>query len=124
MTRHPRDSDQRSVSLGCLVDRRPYARRARGRVQPGTPGYERGKYRLLAQHCAYERVLLFHVYTLAFNSYGSRKALGNFYAGNMQVELSFEYVQFDRCLATDSDEVSEEVSSAIRPHLIEAFGAQ
>ncbi len=52
-------------------------------VKQTHPDTNVGKYWLLSEHQAYEKVILFHVYTPTYNSYGWRKKLGEFYASKM-----------------------------------------
>jgi len=54
-----------------------------------------GKYWLLSEHHVYSSVVLFHIYTPRYNSYGWRKTLGEFYARKMNAELPFEYSLLD-----------------------------
>ncbi len=64
-------------------------------VKQTHPDTNVGKYWLLSQHHQYEKVVLIHVYTPAYNSYGWRKTLGEFYAKKMENEIPFEYVVID-----------------------------
>jgi hypothetical protein len=70
-------------------------------VRQTHPDTNVGKYWLLFDHHAYARVVLFHLYTPAYNSYGWRLQLGQFYARKMVAELPFEYVLLDHREATD-----------------------
>lgn len=80
-----------------------------------------GKYWLLTKHKKYEKVVLFHLYTPAFDSYGWRKTLGDFYAERMQLELPFEYILLDRRKATDANGTFEEVCSLLRQRIHKEF---
>lgn len=76
-----------------------------------------GKYWLLADHYRYERVVLFHVYTPRFNSYGWRKTLGEFYARRMENALPFEYRLIDLREAKTTDEAIARVQEQMLPYL-------
>ena len=54
-----------------------------------------GKYWLLGRYQTFKKIVLFHIYTPDFNSYGWRKTLGEFYAEKMKSEIPFEYVPLD-----------------------------
>lgn len=82
-------------------------------VRQTHPDTNVGKYWLLSEHHAYERVVLFHVYTPAFNSYGWRMQLGQFYARKMQQQLPFEYVLLDRRSDVDVDATFRDVTSIV-----------
>lgn len=72
-----------------------------GQMHPDT---NVGKYWLLqdvAGPDAYERIVLIHVYTPDFNSYGWRKRLGEFYVEKMIGLAPVEYVQMDMRDASD-----------------------
>ena len=64
-------------------------------VKQTHPDTNVGKYWLLMQHQQYEKIILFHVYTPAYNSYGWRKTLAEFYASKMSVDIPFEYHVID-----------------------------
>ena len=64
-------------------------------VKQTHPDTNVGKYWLLSQHYQYERVILLHVYTPAYNSYGWRKTLGEFYAEKMERDFAFKYIVID-----------------------------
>jgi len=64
-----------------------------GQMHPDT---NVGKYWLLHDEFKkYEKIILFHVYTPDYNSYGWRKKLAEFYASKMRAELPFEYILMD-----------------------------
>jgi hypothetical protein len=70
-----------------------------GQMHPDT---NVGKYWLLqSQDQAYEKIILFHVFTPRFDSYGWRKKLGEFYAKKMGAEIPFEYVLVDKRESVD-----------------------
>lgn len=72
-----------------------------------------GKYWLLSEYKQYEKVILFHVYTPAYNSYGWRKTLGEFYASKIMKELPFEYHVFDLRNAPDTESAFNEVAKKL-----------
>ena len=82
-------------------------------VKQTHPDTNVGKYWLLSEHHPYEKVILFHVYTPAYNSYGWRKTLGEFYASKMAMELPFEYHLLDFRNAKDTEAAFEEVTKAL-----------
>jgi hypothetical protein len=90
-------------------------------VRQTHPDTNVGKYWLLSEHCKYERVTLFHVYTPAYNSYGWRKALGEFYAGRMSAELPFEYVLLDKRSSYDAEVAFAEVCAVLDPRIRREF---
>lgn len=91
-------------------------------VRQTHPDTNVGKYWLLSEHHAYNRVILFHLYTPAFNSYGWRMQLGQFYARKMQSTLPFEYILLDRRGDTDVAATVREVTSIIEPRIRREFG--
>lgn len=55
-----------------------------------------GKYWLLYDEFKkYKKIILFHIYTPAFNSYGWRLRLGKFYAEKMESVMPLEYIFLD-----------------------------
>jgi len=82
-------------------------------VRQNHPDTNVGKYWFLFEHHAYKRVVLFHLFTPAYNSYGWHLKLGQFYARKMMVELPFEYVLLDHREATDIPLTFESASSLI-----------
>jgi hypothetical protein len=93
-------------------------------VRQTHPDTNVGKYWLLSRHHRYESVVLFHVYTPAYNSYGWRMELGKFYAEKMSAELPFQYFLLDRRRDTDVASTLLEVQSSIEPHLRRLFGGK
>jgi len=91
-------------------------------VRQAHPDTNVGKYWLLSTHRSYERVVLFHVYTPACNSYGWRKALGEFYAKRMATELPFEYHLLDFRMASDSVIALKEITQVIGERIRLEFG--
>jgi hypothetical protein len=79
-------------------------------VKQTHPDTNVGKYWLLSEHQQYEKVILFHVYTPAYNSYGWRKTLGEFYASKMAIALPFEYHVLDLRNAMDTESAFKEVT--------------
>ncbi len=77
-----------------------------GQMHPDT---NVGKYWLLHDRHPYERIVLFHVYTPDFNSYGWRLTLGEFYARKMEGNVPLDYVLVDRREAQDYDDTLAEV---------------
>jgi hypothetical protein len=89
-----------------------------GQMHPDT---NVGKYWLLGRHYEYRKIVLFHVYTPDFNSYGWRKQLGEFYAEKMAAEVPIEYVLLDRRDATDYDATLSELRGRIEPRVKAEF---
>jgi hypothetical protein len=90
-----------------------------GQMHPDT---NVGKYWLLYTRKTYANIVLIHVYTPAFNSYGWRKALGEFYAQKMASEVPLEYVLLDYRSATDYDTTLRQVRAEIEPRIKRMFG--
>lgn len=80
-----------------------------------------GKYWILSKYHSYESVVLFHIYTPAFNSYPWRLKLGAFYAEKMQRELPFEYVLMDRRKDVDPVATLKNVQQFIGPRIQSLF---
>ena len=80
-----------------------------------------GKYWLLSDRRIYDKIILFHIYTPAYNSYGWRKTLGEFYAEKMKIELPFEYVLLDKRHATDLGTAFQDVCLVIEPRVRQEF---
>lgn len=90
-----------------------------GQMHPDT---NVGKYWLLNnQYKAYKKVILFHVYTPEYNSYGWRKQLGEFYAVKMSAEMPFDYVLMDYRKAADFSATASEIKTLIKDRLKEAL---
>lgn len=90
-------------------------------VRQTHPDTNVGKYWLLARHRSYESVVLFHVYTPAFDSYGWRMKLGQFYAERMEMELPFKYVLLDVRDRQDVGATLNEVQAKIQPRINAMF---
>ena len=82
-------------------------------VKQTHPDTNVGKYWLLSEYQKYEKVILFHVYTPAYNSYGWRKSLGEFYASKMVASLPFEYNVLDLRNAINTDIAFELVTTKV-----------
>jgi hypothetical protein len=80
-----------------------------------------GKYWLLQRHRAFDKTILFHIYTPAYNSYKSRKALGEFYAEKMKSEMPLEYIQLDCRQATDYHATLTHLRTQIEPRVNSEF---
>ena len=83
-------------------------------VRQTHPDTNVGKYWLLREYRLYQKVMLFHVYTPAYDSYGWRKTLGAFYAQKMSQDSEFEYVLVDKREAQDLDRTLDEVFDQVR----------
>lgn len=82
-----------------------------------------GKYWLLqSQVRAYQKIILFHVFTPKFDSYGWRKKLGEFYAARMEMEYPFRYIQIDKRSSLVYEKVVFEVECLIEEHIRLEFG--
>lgn len=82
-------------------------------VKQAHPDTNVGKYWLLSEHHTYEKVILIHVYTPGYNSYGWRKSLGEFYATKMKESLPFEYIQLDARKSTNYEETLDQVKELL-----------
>lgn len=64
-----------------------------GQMHPDT---NVGKYWLLYdEYKKYKKIILFHIYTPDYSSYGWRKELAEFYAEKMKAEIPIDYVLMD-----------------------------
>lgn len=93
-----------------------------GQMHPDT---NVGKYWLLhSKYKAFSKIVLLHIYTPKFNSYGRRKELGDFYASKMAGEVPIEYIQLDYREATDYqdvlDTVKQKLSELIASNFVQA----
>ena len=91
-------------------------------VKQTHPDTNVGKYWLLSEHQQYGKVILFHVYTPAYNSYGWRKTLGEFYAKKMEAELPFEYQLLDLRNALDIEQAFLYVTKILGERISLEFG--
>lgn len=93
-----------------------------GQMHPDT---NVGKYWLLHdQFKAYKKIVLFHIYTPLFNSYGWRMKLGEFYAGKMKADVPIEYVLLDYRSRAEEDygTVLAEIKSKVQEVIRREFG--
>jgi hypothetical protein len=93
-------------------------------VRQSHPDTNVGKYWLLTEYKRYDRVVLMHVYTPAYNSYGWRKTLGEFYARRMTAEGEFEYILMDERRAADVATALESVMVRVRETVAELFASR
>ena len=90
-----------------------------GQTHPDT---NTGKYWFLASQCdQYKRMILVHAYTPAFNSYGWRKKLAEFYIKKMSQEIPMRYVLKDYRSWHDFDEVIADLKATILAEYKQAF---
>ncbi|MBI3783303.1 MAG: hypothetical protein HY270_07870 [Deltaproteobacteria bacterium] len=90
-------------------------------VKQTHPDTNVGKYWLLSEHHEYKKIVLFHVYTPAYSSYGWRKTLGEFYARRMSAELPFEYVLLDKKSSPDTETAFAEVCAVLELRIRQEF---
>lgn len=90
-------------------------------VRQSHPDTNVGKYWLLFEHHSYERVVLFHLYTPAYNSYGWALQLGQFYARKMAATVPFEYVLMDHRESADIPQTYENATSLIGARIRSEF---
>ena len=91
-----------------------------GQTHPDT---NTGKYWLVhGKHKSYEKIVLFHVYTPEFSSYGWRKRLAEFYVERMRTEVPIEYLLLDYRTASDYNATLAEIKAAIRERIGKEFG--
>jgi hypothetical protein len=91
-------------------------------VKQTHPDTNVGKYWLLSEYQQYEKVILFHVYTPAYNSYGWRKTLGEFYASKMGAEIPFEYHLLDVRDAINTECAFNDVTNTLGTRIKIEFG--
>ena len=82
-----------------------------------------GKYWLLQKTHPYKKIVLVHVYTPRFNSYGWRKELGNFYAEMMGKMPQFSYHQLDFSYPADPtyQHVAKTTKQTLQGHIEQLF---
>jgi len=90
-----------------------------GQTHPDT---NTGKYWLLYKTKPYEKIILFHIYTPDFNSYGWRKKLAEFYVEQMKSEVPIEYILLDYRNATDYHHTLMEIKRKIEEKVRNEFG--
>ena len=79
------------------------------------PDTNTGKYWLLhKKYKQYQKIILFHVFTPAFNSYGWRKELAEFYVAEMRREIPIEYILKDFRQHIDYNATLGELKDAIQ----------
>jgi len=92
-----------------------------GQMHPDT---NVGKYWMLQQiYCQYERIILFHIYTPDFNSYGWRLELGKFYAKKMQemIPLTYIFLDYRKASVEQYHAKRDEIQCSLAETLIHAF---
>jgi len=90
-----------------------------GQTHPDT---NTGKYWLLYKTAPYKKIILFHIYTPDFNSYGWRKKLAEFYIEQMKSEVPIEYILLDFRNANDYHQTLMELKKNIKEKVREEFG--
>ena len=79
------------------------------------PDTNTGKYWLLhKKYRKYQKIILFHVFTPLFDSYGRRKELAEFYVVEMEKEVPIEYIPKDFRKNTDYNGALSELKDAIQ----------
>jgi|GEM_PF-671293 len=83
-----------------------------GQTHPDT---NTGKYWLLhKRYKQYQKIILFHVFTPLFDSYGWRKKLAEFYVAEMIKEVPIEYILKDSSQGINYDDALSELKDAIQ----------
>ena len=91
-----------------------------GQMHPDT---NVGKYWYLEdEYKKYSKIILFHVYTPAFNSYEWRMRLASFYAGKMKESFPFDYRLFDYRKEEGFENVFRKLKLEIELTLKQNFG--
>ena len=90
-----------------------------GQTHPDT---NTGKYWLLYKTKPYKKIILFHIYTPDFNSYGWRKKLAEFYIEQMKSKVPIEYILLDFRNANDYHQTLMELKKNIKEKVREEFG--
>jgi len=79
---------------------------------------------LQEKHRAYDKIILFHVYTPAFNRFEGRKRLGEFLVDKMKEQgIPIEYVPCDYREANSYSAVVSGLREAIERKISEEFGS-
>jgi len=86
------------------------------------PDTNTGKYWLLYRNKCYKKIILFHIYTPDFNSYGWRKKLAEFYIEQMKSEVPIEYILLDFRNANDYNQTLVEIKRKIEENVRREFG--
>jgi len=90
-----------------------------GQTHPDT---NTGKYWLLhKRHKQYQKIILFHVFTPSFNSYGWRKELAGFYVAEMEKEVPIEYILKDFRKGINYNSALSEIKDAIQRKINSSF---
>jgi hypothetical protein len=89
-----------------------------GQTHPDT---NTGKYWLLYKNKPYKKIILFHIYTPDFNSYGWRKELAEFYIEQMKSEVPIEYILLDFRNANDYHQTLMELKKKIEEKVGKEF---
>jgi hypothetical protein len=91
-----------------------------GQTHPDT---NTGKYWLLnIEHKSYKKIVLFHIYTPDFNSYGWRKKLAEFYIDKMRSEVPIDYILLDYRTAKNYKATLTEIKTLIGERVRQEFG--
>jgi len=91
-----------------------------GQTHPDT---NTGKYWILYdKYKQYRKILLFHIYTPNYDSYGWRKKLAEFYICKMRREVPIEYFLLDYRDAQDYDSVLTNIKGKIAEKIAQEFG--
>jgi hypothetical protein len=94
-------------------------------VRQAHPDTNTGKYWFLwNKHKQYEKIVLFHIYTPGFDSYGYRKALAKFYVDKMKPEVPMEYFILDYIKASQYESTLTEIKATITVKARELFGSK
>jgi hypothetical protein len=92
-------------------------------VSQSHPDTNVGKYWLLHdEYFKYQEIVLFHIYTPAFDSYGYRRKLGSFYFQKMKDKVPIEYHELEIPAEKDYDTALSEMKSVIRDAALRLFG--
>jgi len=79
------------------------------------PDTNTGKYWLLhKRYQQYQKIILFHVFTPLFDSYGCRKELAEFYVEEMKREVPIDYIPKDFRQGIDHENALSELKHAIQ----------
>ena len=89
------------------------------------PDTNTGKYWFLYKrynkYSRYQRIILFHVFTPLFDSYGWRKELAAFYVAKMRKEIPIEYILKEFKNDTDYSDALSELKNAIQSKIMAEF---
>jgi hypothetical protein len=89
------------------------------------PDTNTGKYWLLwEKYTRYESIVLFHIFTPAFDSYGHRMDLAQFYIDKMKDQVPIEYRLLDYRKAGNYTSTLASVKAAISNKARELFGSE